>query len=183
MPSVSPSMLPSLNFHWVDAQLAVGGSWPIEAVELLARRERIRAIVDLRAEDCDDEGTLRRYGIELLHLPTTDGEAISLAMIDEGVSWVRERLDRGDRLLIHCQAGVGRSALLAMCIQVAGGAEPLEALVRIKAARRVVGPSPAQLEMYRVWVEKYGARVERQLEIPSLEALGRVAYPADDYSR
>jgi protein-tyrosine phosphatase len=171
------------NFDWINDQLAIGGRWPVEAVEELVRRERVRAIVDLRIEEQDDEALLRRHGIELLHLPTQDTFAISMDMLDQGVGWVRERLDRGERVLIHCQAGVGRSVLLAMCSLVAGGADPLPALAQIKAARAVVGPSPAQLERYRVWLEHYRARAGRQFEIPSLEALGRVANPPFDYNR
>jgi predicted protein tyrosine phosphatase len=170
------------NFDWVNDQLAVGGSWPSGAIEHLARRERICAIVDLRVEDCDDEALLQQHGVALLHLPTQDGHAISMEMINEGVSWVRERLDRGNRVLIHCQAGVGRSALLALCIEVAGGAEPLEALERLKAARPVVAPSPAQLEAYRAWLEQYRARTGKQFDIPVLDALRHIAYPSVDYS-
>jgi protein-tyrosine phosphatase len=170
------------NFDWINDQLAVGGSWPSEAIEHLVR-ERICAIVDLRVEDCDDEALLQRHGVALLHLPTQDGQAISMDMIDDGVTWVRERLDRGDRVLIHCQAGVGRSALLALCTEVAGGAEPLQALERLKAARPVIAPSPAQLEAYRLWLEQYRARTERQFDIPSLDALGHIAYATLDYNR
>jgi protein-tyrosine phosphatase len=164
------------SFDWVNDQLAIGGRWPDDAVEELARREGIRAIVDLRAEDRDDEALLRRYGIDFLHLPTLDTAAISTQMLDQGVRWVRERLDRGDRVFIHCQHGVGRSALLALCTLVAGGSEPMAALDRIKAARPVVSPSPAQLEAYRSWLERYRAQSGRHFEIPSANALARVAY-------
>jgi protein-tyrosine phosphatase len=172
-----------LNLDWIDERLAIGGRWPIAAVEELAWGERIRAIVDLRIEECDDQALLRRYEIEFLHLPTPDGSAISSEMLDQGVGWVRERLDRGDRVLIHCMAGVGRSPQLALCILVAGGSEPLQALRRIKLARKVISPTPAQLEGYRTWLERYRAEGERRFEIPSLEELGSVAYPAEFYSR
>jgi protein-tyrosine phosphatase len=165
-----------LNFDWVNDRLAIGGRWPLDAVDELVRRERIRAIVDLRAEDRDDEALLRRHGIEFLHLPTEDGSAISREMLDEGVGWVCQRLDRGDPVLIHCQAGVGRSALLALCTLVAGGSEPLAALERIKAARPVVSPSPPQLEAFRSWLERYQAQSGRHFEIPSTDVLARAAY-------
>ena len=40
----------SLNFDWIDDRLAVGGRFPMEAAEQLARREGIGAVVDLRLE-------------------------------------------------------------------------------------------------------------------------------------
>ena len=63
---VWPTMRAALNFDWVDDRLAVGGSFPMEAAELLARREGIRAVVDLRLESCDDEAILRDDGLKLL---------------------------------------------------------------------------------------------------------------------
>ncbi len=165
-----------LNFDWVEQRLAVGGRFPIEAVEHLVRREGIQAIVDLRVEDCDDEATLRTHGLEFLHLPTEDCCPIAPAMIDDGVSWVRDRIDRERRVLIHCAHGVGRSALLALCTLVAGGVEPLEAMHRLKTARPVVSPAAEQLEAFRSWVRRYRKRTSVRIEVPSLEALAWVAY-------
>ncbi|HZJ54595.1 MAG TPA: dual specificity protein phosphatase family protein, partial [Myxococcaceae bacterium] len=144
-------MRPAFNFDWVDERLAVGGRFPMEAAEQLARREGMGAIVDLRVETCDDEATLRVHGLEFLHLPTVDCCAIAPRMIDDGVEWVGTRLDTGTRVLIHCEHGVGRSALLALCVLVGRGVAPLDAMNRIKTARPVVSPAPEQLEAFRTW--------------------------------
>jgi protein-tyrosine phosphatase len=169
-------MRPVLNFDWIDERLAVGGSFPMDAAEQLARRERIGAIVDLRVEACDDEATLRVHGLEFLHLPTADCCAIAPRMIDDGVEWVRARLDGGTRVLIHCEHGIGRSALLALCTLVAGGAEPLDAMNRLKAARPVVSPAAEQLEAFRAWVGRRRYPTGARFEVPSFEALAWVAY-------
>src|SRR5215475_14945877 len=160
-----------LNHDWVDPRLAVGGSFPMDAVEQLAKREGIGAIVDLRVEWCDDEAMLRRHGLEFLHLPTEDCCAIAPRMIDDGVEWVRSRLERGTRVLIHCEHGIGRSALLALCILVAGGAEPLDAMNRLKAARPVASPGAEQIEAFRSWVTGWRKRTGARFEIPSFDAL------------
>jgi protein-tyrosine phosphatase len=166
----------SLNFDWIDERLAVGGRFPMEAAEQLARRERIGAIVDLRVESCDDEAMLRLHGLQFLHLPTEDCCAIAPRMIDDGVEWVRTRLDAGTRVLIHCEHGIGRSALLALCTLVAGGTVPLDAMRRLKAARPVVSPAPEQLESFRAWVGRHRQRTGARIEVPSLDVLARVAY-------
>ncbi len=169
-------MRSALNFDWIYERLAVGGRFPMEAAEELARREGIGAIVDLRVEARDDEATLRVHGLEFLHLPTEDCCAIAPRMIDDGVEWVRARLDRGTRVLIHCEHGIGRSALLALCTLVSGGTEPLEAMNRLKSARPVVSPTPEQLEAFRLWVERWRQRTGTRVEVPSLDALAWVAY-------
>jgi len=152
----------TFNFDWIDDRLAVGGSFPMEAAEQLARRERIGGIVDLRVEACDDEATLRVHGVEFLHLPTEDCCAIAPQMIDDGVEWVRTRLDAGTRVLIHCEHGIGRSALLGLC--------------RLKAARPVVSPAPEQLEAFRTWVGRWRTRTGARIEVPSYDALAWVAH-------
>ena len=169
-------MRSTLNFDWIDQRLAVGGRFPMEAAEQLARREGIGAIVDLRVEARDDEATLRVHGLEFLHLPTEDCCAIAPRMIDDGVAWVGTRLGAGTRVLIHCEHGIGRSALLALCILVAGGTGPLDAMNRIKTARPVVSPAPEQLEAFRTWVRSWAQRTGVRIEVPSLEALAWVAY-------
>ena len=173
---VCPTMRRALNFDWIDDRMAVGGSFPIEAAEQLARRERIGGIVDLRVEACDDEATLRVHGVEFLHLPTVDCCAIAPPMIDDGVEWVRTRLDAGTRVLIHCEHGIGRSALLGLCVLVGGGVEPLDAMNRLKAARPVVSPAPEQLEAFRAWVGGWRKRTGARIEVPSYDALAWVAH-------
>ncbi len=166
----------SLDLDWVTPQLAMGGRFPIHAAEHLARKLGVRHVVDLRVEDCDDEEVLREHGIELLHLPTQDQCGVSVPMLDEGVAWVNEKLERGLKVYIHCEHGIGRSALLALCVLVARGDEPLQALVRAKGARRKVSPSPEQLHAFRVWLSIRRARTGEDIAIPSLDDLTWIAY-------
>src|SRR5687768_13202648 len=103
----------NLNLSWITSRLAVGGRFPMQAAFELAERLRIRHVVDLRIEDKDDEQILQAHGMRLLHLPTEDACAISAELIDHGVAWVNAQLDAGNAVYIHCEHGVGRSALLA----------------------------------------------------------------------
>ncbi|MFE8595684.1 dual specificity protein phosphatase [Archangium violaceum] len=166
----------SLNLDWVTPELAVGGRFPIEAAEHLARRLAIRHIVDVRQERCDDERVLRQHGISLLHLPTDDMCAISRHMLDAGVRWVHGLLSRGHKVYIHCEHGIGRSALLALCVLVELGHSPLDALSLAKRQRQRVSPSPEQLETFMAWSEE--RRVARSLPwtVPTLDDLADIAY-------
>src|SRR5205814_9234485 len=106
----------ALDLSWITSQLAVGGRFPIERAGELPRDLGIARVVDLRAECCNDEAVLRRNGVELLKLPTEDRCAVSQTMLDEGVAWAREQLRAGHKTFIHCEYGIGRSALLALCV-------------------------------------------------------------------
>jgi predicted protein tyrosine phosphatase len=158
------------NFHWLTERLAVGGAFAAEEAALLAEAHGINAVVDLRAEDCDDEEVLRAAGIELLHLPTPDLHPATHQHLEQGVAFVRERLARGDKVLIHCQHGIGRSALLALCVLVDLGFEPLDALRHAKDRREIVSPSRSQYDGWCAWLEGRG------VPPPDYHSFGCIAY-------
>jgi protein-tyrosine phosphatase len=164
------------NLSWITDHLAVGGRFSIERAEALAGELAIRAVVDLRSEDCDDETVLRRHGITHLHLPTEDHHAVSQAMLDDGVAFVRPYLDRGERVLVHCEHGIGRSATLALCILVDRGYEPLGALELSKARRALISPSPAQYHAWTEWLARHARETRAGWEIPSFDAFKAIAY-------
>jgi predicted protein tyrosine phosphatase len=164
------------DLSWVRPTLAVGGRVAPELVPRLAAVAGIRHVVDLRVEDRDDPELLRRHGIRFLHLPTEDVCAVAQDHLDEGVAWVSAALDRGDKVLVHCHHGVGRSALLACCVLVARGMRPLEALAAAKQARPQVSPSPAQLEALVAWTARWCAARGAACPTETWEDLSRIAW-------
>lgn len=159
-----------LDLSWPTPQLAVGAKFPMDEAWRLARELGITHVVDVRGECCDDEHVLRRHGVTLLSLPTQDRCAVSQEMLDHGVTWVRQHLDRGRKVFIHCEYGIGRSALLALCVMTSHGLTPLDALATLKRARWKVSPSPEQLQGYLDWVARHG------WEPPPLQSLFEIAY-------
>lgn len=158
------------DFHWLTEHLAVGGCFPMERVEQLAREHGIGAIIDLREEDRDDEERLHAAGIDFLHLPTPDLHPASADNLERGVRFAREQIARGNKVFIHCQHGIGRSALLSLCVLVEQGWEPLDALSHAKDVREVVSPSHSQ---YQGWAEWLGSRGK---EAPDYHTFGCIAY-------
>ena len=164
------------NLTWITDELAVGGRFPGERTEDLARDLLISAVVDLRREDRDDEALLARHGIAFLHLPTDDHGALAPAAIEDGIAFARPFLHRGRRVLVHCEHGIGRSATLALCILVERGQAPLDALALAKDRRALISPSPAQYECWAAWLT--GRLEARRLgwTVPSFDAFRRIAY-------
>ena len=141
---------------WATELLCVGGSLAEAEWPRLRADGPIKHVVDVRIEQQDDPACLAAHGIELLLLPTHDHCALSDEALARGVAWVRERLSRGEQVLIHCEHGIGRSVLLTACVLVDGGEAPAEALSRIKRARAIASPSPAQLECFIRFCESRG---------------------------
>jgi predicted protein tyrosine phosphatase len=158
------------DFHWLTEHVAVGACFPMERAAHLAAEHGICAVVDLREEERDDDAVLRAAGIDLLHLPTPDLEPASVEMLERGVAYVRERTHAGERVLIHCQHGIGRSALLALCVLVDQGREPLDALAHAKACRGAVSPSRSQYDGWAAWLETRG------IAAPDYHTFGCIAY-------
>lgn len=158
------------NFNWVTDHIAVGGCFPIAQAAHLAEVHGITAIVDLREEDCDDHPALTQAGLDFLHLPTPDLHPVSIDALESGVEFVREHVGRGGRVLIHCQHGIGRSALLALCAMVDGGLEPMAALRQAKDRRWQVSPSERQYDGWVEWLRRKGHGA------PDYHSFGCVAY-------
>jgi predicted protein tyrosine phosphatase len=158
------------DFHWLTEELAVGGCFPPERALDLARHHAIRSIIDLRSEDCDDARSLGHAGIELLHLPTPDLEPASIAMLEEGISFARNSIARGGKVLIHCQHGIGRSPLLALCVLVDLGWEALDALEHSKTIRPIISPSRSQFQGWAKWLGTRGRAA------PDYHTFGCIAY-------
>jgi protein-tyrosine phosphatase len=160
----------TLNLSWITSGLAVGGSFPCDAVGRLVSEHRIGAVVDLRAEACDDERLLRAHAVDFLYLPTEDHGAISAPMLEDGVTFVTAHLGAGHRVLVHCEHGIGRSALLALCVLVEGGLSPLAAIELAKTRRALVSPSPGQLAAWSEWLRDHG------IVPPTFDQLAAIAY-------
>ena len=160
----------STNISWLTDEIAVSGCFPVDGVAELVERHRISAVVDLRDEACDDRQALREAGIAFLHLPTPDLHSSQLSMLNQGVSFVREQVDRGVRVLIHCMHGIGRSPLLALCVMVDQGMSPLDALRQAKDRREEVSPSEHQYRGWAEWLQQHGHPV------PSYHEFGCIVY-------
>src|SRR5258707_5296621 len=106
-----------LNMSWITDHLAVGGRIRPQDIKALAG-VGITHDVDTRAEHRDDAQALAKEHIELLYLPTPDTRPFTIEQMMQGAQWVQQRMEQGGRVLIHCEHGVGRSALLACAVLV-----------------------------------------------------------------
>jgi protein-tyrosine phosphatase len=165
-----------LDLSWITETLAIGGSFLPSQASALVREHGVSAVVDLRGEDCDDAQLLASHGIELLHLPTTDLAAVGPAMLHRGVEFVSAHVSAGRRVLVHCAHGIGRSAVLALCVLVEHGHAPLDALALAKQRRGCVSPSPAQFNAWAAWLAAW--RIERRAtwSVPSFDEFRAIAY-------
>ncbi|HXL36032.1 MAG TPA: dual specificity protein phosphatase [Ktedonobacteraceae bacterium] len=137
-----------LNMSWITTHLAVGGRVHPEDIKALAA-VGVTHVVDTRSEYCDDVEALAKEHIELLHLPTADTKPLTIEQMLEGAQWVQERMKRGGRVLIHCEHGVGRSALLSSAVLVYNGMHAHDALQLVQQKRWQAAPNHRQVRRLR----------------------------------
>jgi len=168
-----------LDLSWITETFAIEGSFSPTETQALACEHGVSAVVDLRSEAHDDVQLLAKHAIEFLHLPTIDLAAISPPRLHHGIEFVTHHLSSGRRVLVHCAHGIGRSALLGLCVLVEHGYTPIDALALAKERRRRISPSPAQYEAWVAWLA--ARRVERSAtwRIPGFDEFKAIAYRRD----
>jgi protein tyrosine phosphatase (PTP) superfamily phosphohydrolase (DUF442 family) len=149
-----------LDLSWVTRSLAVGGRVREEDIARLARAG-ITRVVDTRAEYRDDEAALNREGIQLLYLPAPDTHPLTVEDLLEGSAWALQQIRDGERVLIHCEHGVGRSVLLTCAVLVRDGYSAEAALQVVQAKRWQASPNHRQIKRLHEFEEALQAEYPR----------------------
>ncbi|HEU5368746.1 MAG TPA: dual specificity protein phosphatase [Ktedonobacterales bacterium] len=147
-----------LDMSWVTSSLAVGGRVREEDIERLARAG-ITRVIDTRSEYKDDEAALKRAGIQLLHLPTPDTHPLTVEDLKKGSEWALQQIRDGQRALIHCEHGVGRSVLLTCAVLVRDGYSAETALRLVQTKRWQASPNHRQIKRLHEFEEALQAEL------------------------
>ena len=87
--------------------------------------------------------------LQWVHVPITDmrapGEAARAAWRAQRGT-LRAALQRGDKVLVHCAAGLGRTGMLVARLLVDAGLAPDEAIIQVRRARPGTIETPAQAD-------------------------------------
>jgi atypical dual specificity phosphatase len=120
---------------WVDEHVAIG-SLPSRADLARLRAEGVTAVVNHCEEFAGDAATLGELGLEQLHLPTMDYHCPAEDDLRRGLVFMDDRIAAGGKVLAHCKAGRGRSAILVLCyLMMRNRIDANSALVVLKRAR------------------------------------------------
>lgn len=144
----------SLRYSRVTAQLYIGVQ--VRPLGLRAlEAEGIATSLNLREEHDD-----RDFGVALKkhrYVPIADNTAPSLDNLDEGVAFIRDAINSGEKVYVHCGSGVGRAPTMAAAYLISEGSTVEEAVATITAARpfiRILPEQYARLEEYAVQYDR-----------------------------
>jgi len=147
---------PIREYSEISPQLFIGGQhrkrgWPI------LQSWGITAVLNLRSKFDDKKAGIapERY----LHLSTKDGTHPTLDRLREGVAFMKEEIDRGGAVYVHCEAGVGRSAtMIAAYLIDVGEMTPTQAWAKIRSIRPFIRPTSSQKRQVKRFAEYVHAR-------------------------
>lgn len=75
----------------------------------------IRGVVNMCGEYPGPVSAYARVGIQQLHLPVIDHFEPELSKMKEAVQFIAGFKSRGEKVYVHCKAGHGRGASIALC--------------------------------------------------------------------
>ena len=107
----------------------------------------------------------RHRGDRAVWFPIPDLHAATLDSVVPLIDHLHERIGRGEHLIVHCAAGIGRAGTMATCLLVAAGFELDEALRTVAEHRPMAGP---EVGAQRVLVEAFAARTRVSATAPTI---------------
>lgn len=137
---------------WLEDEIQ---SWRRAGVDIVLSLLTADEIVELRLEDEAD--LCRANGIQFLSFPILDRWIPESAKdFSEMAVTVADQLADGKNVAIHCRQGVGRAALLAICLFVLAGVDPAIAIQRVSSAR---GCSVPETPEQRRWIADFAKKL------------------------
>ena len=128
-------------FSDVDAGLMLGAVPMAIAGHVRAlHADGVRAVINLQAEYAGPAAAYAVHNITQLRIPVVDHTEPTVEQLEEAVSFIALHRARGERVLVHCKGGHGRSAAVALAwLMSEGGGRltPAEGQRRLSSIRHV----------------------------------------------
>ena len=156
-----------INGPW-QGRLAImprprGGDWLEDEIQAW-HRSGVEIVVSLLTPDEQDELRLvdekslcKANDIEFISFPIVDRSVPdSMDAFSDLVAMLGARLTNGKNIAVHCRQGIGRAALVAICLLIATGVDEDNAISQVAVARGCSVPETTEQEE---WLGNFAMRV------------------------
>jgi len=141
------------NFSWIIEGRVAGMARPRPTGLEWLRDQGVSAVVSLT--EAPPAGL---DGFEHIHLPVPDMTSPTLDELRAAVKFIQDHADRG--VVVHCDAGLGRTGTVLAAYLVSTGASARAALERVRALRPGSVETPDQEQAIARYAELVGGVAE-----------------------
>ncbi len=146
-------------FSEIIPDLFLGGALTHPEDYSWLKNEGITAVLNMTSEWNDEEDFFTRKNIEYLKIPVNDLSAPSVIQILYGVEYLKTHSKLGNKILVHCAKGRGRSATVVCAFLM------YDLKIDFEDANRI-------LKNHRSLVSIMAQQKEKLLEIQELSTFG-----------
>ena len=124
----------------------------------LGELKRLRAVgvgtVITLTDEWHNPVVFRTADLRSVHIPVPDMRAPSMEQVREFVAEVEAAFARGEKVVVHCLAGLGRTGTMIACYLVAHGRTADEAIEEVRRNRRgSIQSLEQEMAIYEWWAE------------------------------
>ena len=144
---------PIWRYSWITPDILLAGQ---PAKSLIPDLDDLgfTGVINMR-DEYDYAAELGGMPLRYLRLPTSDNTPPSLEHLAQGAAFIKEELEKGGKVYIHCWEGLGRGPTMVAAYFVSTGMTPTEAWAKIRAVRPFVRPTAGQMQQ----LETYASQV------------------------
>lgn len=147
-----------IGFRWIVKEKLAGSAQPglyadwEEDLDFLQRRD-IGFIMSL-TESPDIEENAKAAGLGFYHLPIRDMDVPKAEIAVIGIQKLHEAIESGQKALIHCKGGIGRTGMIGACYLVYQGLDGQEAIESVRRLHHTYIQTKRQ-EIFVETIHKY----------------------------
>jgi len=97
-----------VNFSWVAPNIAASGLPATRRHLAWIKAQGITAVLSLTVAPLK-RGDVEKLGLRYKHIPLQNHHAPPIEKLKEAVNYLREVVEAGGKVLVHCAAGLGRT--------------------------------------------------------------------------
>lgn len=142
---------PAGRFNRITPQIILGGQ-PARRHLIKLAQAGVTGVINMR-EEYSYRDEIGLTNLNYLELPTADNTPPTAQDLQRGVEFIRNEIEQGGSVYIHCWEGLGRAPSMVAAYFISQGDMPEEAWSRIRRARPFIRPTEGQIEALAVFAE------------------------------
>ncbi len=145
------------NFSWLIEGEIAGMAKPASSMydfEFL-KENGFEAIVSL-TEFPLNKALIEEFGFSVKHIPVRDFEAPTLEQVEDFIAFTEKARAEGKKLVVHCDAGIGRTGTALACYLISKGYNAAKAIEEVRVKRPGSIETIEQEELVMQYEERFG---------------------------